>query len=70
LIVARSPGFIAAHMAMIMSPRAARSARIPMTLKVEASTRIETAIAEKASNAPVIQKTTRKIWRIATNAGP
>jgi hypothetical protein len=41
-------------------------ARISMTLNVSASTRTETAIAENASNAPLIQRTTRTRCLCAT----
>src|SRR5262245_43824255 len=53
-------------MAMTMRPRPARSARISMTPSVAARTRTETAIAENASNAPLIQRTTRTMFLGAT----
>src|SRR5215471_4895694 len=56
----------AARVAITTKPRPARAARISMTLNVSASTRTETAIAENASNAPLIQRTTRTRCLCAT----
>ena len=58
--------FTAAKAAITMRPRPARSARISMTPSVAARTRTETAIAENASNAPLIQRTTRTMLLGAT----
>src|SRR5262245_6456895 len=57
-MVARRSARIAAKAATTARPRPARSARISMTPSVAARTRTETAIAENASNAPLIQRTT------------
>src|SRR5262249_29252231 len=65
-MVARRSARTAAKMAMTMRPRPARSARISMTPSVAARTRTEIAIAEDASNAPVIQRTTRTMFLGAT----
>src|SRR2546429_6526159 len=47
---------------MITKPKPERSARISMTLSVAANSRMDTAIAENESNAPVIHRTTRMRW--------
>src|SRR5262249_45145349 len=65
-MVARSSARAAARLAMTMRPTPARSARISITLTVPASTRTESAIAENDSSAPVIQRTTRKRFCLAT----
>ena len=56
--------------AMTTKPRPARTARISMMLSVPASVRMETAIAENESNAPVIQRTTRTRCLGATRIDP
>src|SRR5689334_22045326 len=58
-MVARRSARSVASAAMISNPRPERTARISMTLSRPASTRTETAMAENASRAPVIQRTTR-----------
>src|SRR5262249_14350119 len=65
-MVARRSARTAAKMAMTVRPRPARSARISMTPSVAARTRTETAIAENASNAQLIQRTTRTMFLDAT----
>src|SRR5262249_43875214 len=65
-MVARRSARTAAKAAMTIRPRPARSARISMTPSVAARTRTETAIAEKNSNAPLIQRTTRTMLLGAT----
>jgi hypothetical protein len=58
-IVDRRSARAAAKVAMTTKPRPERTARISMTLSVSASARMDTAIAENESNAPVIHRTTR-----------
>src|SRR5215470_13376362 len=61
-IVARRSARAAARASMTIRPRPARTARISMTLSVPARKRIDTAIAENDSSAPVIHRTTRTIF--------
>src|SRR5438309_4619713 len=62
-IINRSRGRMATIPPMIARPMAARTVRISMMLKVAESSRIDTAITLKDSNAPVIQTTTRASCR-------
>src|SRR5207237_9984702 len=60
--VERRSARAAVKAAMITKPKPERTARISMTLSVAANSRIDTAIAENESNAPVIHRTTRMRW--------
>src|SRR6516165_2855030 len=58
-MAARRSARSTASAAMSSKPRPERTARISMTVSCPASARTDTAMAENASSAPVIQRTTR-----------